>query len=151
MKSLLNIADLFASHVKKISTACVFRICKVWQFLHTYEKHMVLILNILPGPTHLRIYTRLSFIFLSSFTAEKLIQINFTNFSYIWWLGGGSFSQMLQINEEKRNTTLPSSDNWIFAFTVQGYLGNDGMTMHCYSDYHLCRVGHSNGTCSCLC
>ena len=69
MKSLLNIADLFASHVKKISTACVFRICKVWQFLHTYEKLMVLILNILPGPTHLRIYTKLSFIFLSSFTA----------------------------------------------------------------------------------
>ena len=69
MKSLLNIAKLFASHVKKITTACVFRICKVWQFLHTYEKLMVLILNILPGPTHLRIYTQLSFIFLSSFTA----------------------------------------------------------------------------------
>ena len=68
MKSLLNIADLFASHVKKISTACVFRVCKVWQFLRTYEKHMVLSL-ILPGPTNLRIYTKLNFIFLGSFTA----------------------------------------------------------------------------------
>ena len=37
------------------------------------------------------------------------------------------------------------------AFTDQGYLENDGMTMHCYNDYHLCRVGHSNGTYSYLC
>lgn len=36
------------------------------------------------------------------------------------------------------------------AFAVQGYSGNDGMTVHCYSDHHSCRVGHSNGTYSCL-
>ena len=72
----------------------------------------------------------------------------------------GALSELNATQKMITNKRLSSPENILLlpveflrctAFGVQGYLGNDGMTMHCYNDYHLCRVGHINGTYSYLC
>ena len=72
----------------------------------------------------------------------------------------GALSELNATQKMITNKRLSSPENILLlpveflrctAFGVQGYLGNDGMTMHCYNDYHLCRVGHISGTYSYLC
>ena len=62
----------------------------------------------------------------------------------------GALSELNTTQKMITNKRLSSTENILLhpvkflrstTFAVQGNLGNDGMTMHCYSDYHLCRVG----------